>query len=825
MEKKTNPSPKKVVIVATGIGVFALTILALLVPSLPIAHAEADFSSDPSVHSTKHISRLQALLIALPTLFDLPTLWDGQPTTTPESSLQPPNPTLNPTPIPPQNHPLGQRLFAIASAAIWILAAYALGSLATGTLPRHYRATRAQNIQPSRADSRANPNGSNNKPPVSLSIAKFAKRTVIGHCLALLLIAVHAKLTLLPSLSSLPILALVLPCVILLFGINHITSQAVSQFANSELPTDMIPSAPAADQTWIHRWSRRLVGISFLTCLALSSLTLLGSTLPTYDIDVRQEDWLAVESSVAPTTTKVHYHNSTDPQILSYSLMPSLPPPRSLPSLGIAQSLQSFDFFASDATRKMRLLNVLIIGQAVDAWMFLIAVALVTSWAYRSLGALAGWTSGVLLVSHPGVHELVRLGLGAGLATLLLLLALLWLEEHSCTFSKSKLNQLTQREYVATPIAIVILCTWSSFPALWIVTLPLLGALLQYLKQAPTNLPIKPTLSTDCSQAYPRRAGILISGLWICIPIACAIRIFWQWRCGVWGEPLSSIYTPQFALSTFGESIARMLLLSPSNHWLLIPLAIAGGILSKKATVPIQIVSSVRMGIGVVGVSWALWFLVGAQLERQWVIVTVALLPAAAAAVNIFQRNLGAWFCIPIGWSLLTWACIAIPTWPYCDQRLLAPLHTYTPSFLHPSDSKVSTATPLAPWYSDWVDAQANQRGEQQAPSRWWVIGTCDVFFWRIPTCIQSWRTPMQSLPEFSLLTPHQVGYILVDYEGIEAQNQRLDRAFPKTPKCQPEDLRIQLEQWVQQGFLQRCDPWDNSQRTACYKVISTATP
>lgn len=774
-------------------GVLAMTILALLVPALPIASAESDFSTEPSPQTTKYISRLESLLIAVPTLFDLPTLWYGQPPTTPETSQQ------------PIGNPISQRFSAVASAALWILVAFALGSLLAGSI---------------RTDSPSYPHH------LCDTITSFSKRTLIGHCFALLLVTLHARLTSSQSLAAIPLFALVLTCAVLLIWVNNRFFKYSNPRSTNQPPTHNVIGV-SSDPTWQHRWSRRLVGVSFLACLALCSLPLLGSTLPTYDIDIRQDDWLAIQSRLFPAQNTPHHHDADDPQrIATLPLSPTplspVPSSRSLPALGIAHTLQAIGYFSSDTVQSLPLLNVLMIGQAIDAWMFSIAIALAITWAYRSQGLLAGWITGVLLASHPGVHELVRLGLGAGLACLVILLALLWLEEQSFHSSKlTKLNLVSQREQLFTSTAILILATWSSFPTLWIVTLPILKTWAHPLWRPSINNSTGSSTHTGNEPSSQWGA----STLRVFIPFTCAAWIIWQWNCGTWGEPLSSITSPRITLSLFGNTFARMLLLSPSNHWLLIPLALAGGILANKTNLPKSTLVGMRLGLCFVALSWTLWFAVGAQLERQWVIATVALLPAAAAAIRIFQQILGAWFCIPICWTLLAWACIAIPTWPYCDQRLLASLQSYSPHFLHPNDTLETTSTPLAPWYSDWVDAQSQATSDGQTNERWWLIGTSDVFFWRIPTCVHSWKSPSLSLPEFSLLKPHRVGYILVDYDGIEAHNLRLENSFPSTPKYQPEAVRGQLEKWVQQGLLQRCDPWGDSQHAACYKVIASESP
>lgn len=793
-----------------------MTILALLVPALPIASAESDFSSDAPLQTTKHISRLQALVISVPTLFELPTLWNSQPPNTPDVSLLPiDNPSIDSGTI---NNPVIQRLSAVASSSIWILATYALGSLLVGAY---------------RTDLRQEPHQCNNQTSskishqLSNSIPKLSKRIVIGHCAAILLIAFHAQLTSVQSLASLPLFALALPCAAILFWMNNQISRHIKPLSTDEQSTLNLPS-DSSDPTWNHRWSRRLVGVSFLACLAICFLTLLGSTLPTYDIDVRQDDWLDIKSKILHSQNAIHAHTSADPQLVSTSSTSPFTYSRSLPALGFAHTLQAINYFSFEKTQTLNLLNVLMIGQAIDAWMFSIAIALATCWAYRSQGVLAGWITGVLLASHPGVHELVRLGLGAGLACLVILLALLWLEEQSSAASEStKLSPSTkptlaaQREQLGTATAIFILAAWSSFPTLWISALSILPTWTRILWGLSINNSHEPTKLHQANRNFQWFATAIL----FCIPFLCASWVIWQWNCGTWGEPLSSIQSSTLTISSFSNTFARMLLLSPSNHWLLIPLALAGGILTNKTNQPKNRLASVRLGLGIVALSWTLWFAVNAQLERQWVIATIALLPAAAAAIRTFQQNLGAWFCIPLCWTLLTWACIAIPTWPYCDQRLLAPLQSYSPNFLHPNDDSRTTSTPLAPWYSDWVDAQSQTTPNEQTNKRWWLIGTSDVFFWRVPTCIQSWKNPSQSLPEFSLLKPHRVGYILVDYDGIEAYNMRLETSFPGTPKFQPEAIRGQLEKWVQQGFLQRCDPWGDSQNAACYKVIAAELP
>ena len=125
---------------------------------------------------------------------------------------------------------------------------------------------------------------------------------------------------------------------------------------------------------------------------------------------------------------------------------------------------------------------------------------------------------------------------------------------------------------------------------------------------------------------------------------------------------------------------------------------------------------------------------------------------------------------------------------------------------------------------------ESEREGDAQdvRPPDWLVLGTSDVFFWKVRTHTRPWWHEDADIPDFSLLEHLRVGYILVDYEGLRSrieQRKRWARRHNQVTDEQSHDelatLRAHIEELVRKGIIERCDPWGNASQAECYRVLS----
>lgn len=849
MEKKTCPHPKKVAIVATVIGILAFTLATLLVPSLPVATSTPpeNLPENPAAAPTL-ISRAQAWLVSFPSLFDLETLWTGErnsPSDTTTSSGQPPRLTSAPT------GPF-ERAIALAGSAVWLSVAYFLGS-AILRWPMRRDLFKVSKEPSEKAD----------------AMTRIGLAVATGHCTLLIAIAMHTVIfppnfipNFIPS-WLLPIailVAAVVPWMRELWNPSSRIAQSTAEgstksrsgpFVNTlEVSTSKSDPPHPRDPSWLYPWSRRLIGVTFLGCLALGLLGLLGSTLPSYDIDVRENDWLIIKNDIDPSARS----NPTSSTSLN-----SLPAARGIPALGLARLASSIGLLSRDkATDEapVQLLRIMLIGQCIDAWMFLLAVAILVRLGTEHYGALAGWTAGLLILGHPGLHELSRLGLGAGLASLVITLSFTWLI-HGLRFSDSHRNPDIRYSPKLLASSLCVLAAWGSFPAAMLATLPLLTKELMHISiptfgnLLATDLKGQPT-KRNLQPAYMKWSFSLLS-------LALITAILASWLKAPWILPVAGLpYSERFFRSSI-EILSRMLLSSASNSIAILPLALGGFALCRDRRA--------SLGCLCVGTWWLMWCILGGRLERGWVIAVLWLALPAACGIQQLQNFVGRWFTAPLCWLILTWTCVCIPTWPYCDQRLLASLDQYLPSYLRhghlpdhetaandantyesskPIESKPSESQPsesntrenalapsldqssFYPAYSDWVESKRRGDAQNIPPPDWLVLGTSDVFFWKVRTHTRPWWHEDADIPDFSLLEHLRVGYILVDYEGLHSrieQRERWARRHNQVTDEQSHDelatLRAHIDELVRKGIIERCDPWGNASQAECYRVLS----
>ena len=862
VEKKTCPHPKKVAIVATVIGILAFTLAALLVPSLPVATSTPpeNLPENPSENlaaAPTLISRAQAWLISFPSLFDLETLWTGErnsPSDPTTSSGQPPRLTSAPT------GPF-ERAIALAGSAVWLAVAYFLGS-AILRWPMRRDLFKVSKEPSEKAD----------------AMTRIGLAVATGHCTLLIAIAMHTVIfppNFIPDFIPDFIPSWLLPIAILFAAVvpwmrelwnpssriaqstaESSTKSFTEPYANTlEVSTSKFDPPHPRDPSWLYPWSRRLIGVTFLGCLALGFLGLLGSTLPSYDIDVRENDWLIIKNDIDPSA-RSNPNSSTS--------LNSLPAARGIPALGLARLASSIGLLspgkATDEAQ-VRLLRIMLIGQCIDAWMFLLAVAILVRLGIEHYGALAGWTAGLLILGHPGLHELSRLGLGAGLASLVITLSFTWLI-HGLRFSDSHRNPDIRYSPKLLAASLCVLAAWGSFPAAMLATLPLLTKELMHIsipsfgKLLATDLKGPPT-KRNLQPAYMKWSFSLLS-------LALIAAIVASWLRAPWILPVAGLPYSERSFRSSIEILSRMLLSSASNSIAILPLALGGFALCRDRRA--------SLGCLCVGTWWLMWCVLGGRLERGWVIAVLWLALPAACGIQQLQNFVGRWFTAPLCWLILTWTCVCIPTWPYCDQRLLASLDQYIPMHLRddysrggetiasdanayesskaykgkPSENKPSENKPsegntrenalapsldqssFYPAYSDWVESERKGDAQDIRPPDWLVLGTSDVFFWKVRTHTRPWWHEDADIPDFSLLEHLRVGYILVDYEGLHSrieQRERWARRHNQVTDEQSHDelatLRAHIEELVRKGIIERCDPWGNASQAECYRVLS----
>ena len=779
------------------------------------------------------ISRAQAWLISFPTLFDLQTLWTGEGD--------------SPAPF--------ERAIPLVGSALWLLIAFCIGSLILGWPIGHafYKVTEDRS-----------------KKAEAITRIGFAVAT--GHCTLLIVIALHTVLfppNFIPG-WLLPI-AILVACILRwnilqLPLISRIAKSSATSFANphAESPANS-PAVSATkfdppdlrDPSWLFPWSRRLIGVTFLACLALGLVGLLGSTLPSYDIDVRENDWLIIKSNIDPTASPISESNTS---------LQSLPAARGIPALGLARFASSvglLDPSIASSDNQVPLLRIMLIGQCIDAWMFLLAVAILVRLSIEHYGALAGWTVGLLFLGHPGLHELSRLGLGAGLSSLVITLSFAWLihgqrfpSTHRIRSPQSDSQKLYSSQMLASSLC--ILAAWGSFPAALFATLPLLVKELMHI-----SIPSLSNVQADDFHRSPAQRQLHPAYLkWSLslLSLALIAAIAATWLKAPWILPIAGLtdsarsVQANLVTESILNTFARMVLNSASNSIAILPLALAGLTLSRDRRV--------CLGCLLAGTWWLMWCLLGGRLERGWVIAILWLALPTACGIQQLQNFVGRWFTAPLGWLILTWTCVCIPTWPYCDQRLLASLDQYLPSYLRggeraasdsskPTENKSSESkpresqrsgsqsgesapyplldnSPYYPAYSDWVESVRKRDAQSDRSPRWLVLGTSDVFFWRVGTYTHPWWHKDVDISDPSLLEHLGVGYILVDYEGLHSRIEQRDRWARHQNHVNSEQthdelatLREHIEGLVRSGILERCDPWGNASEVECYRVLS----
>jgi hypothetical protein len=136
--------------------------------------------------------------------------------------------------------------------------------------------------------------------------------------------------------------------------------------------------------------------------------------------------------------------------------------------------------------------------------------------------------------------------------------------------------------------------------------------------------------------------------------------------------------------------------------------------------------------------------------------------------------------------------------------------------------------SPYYPAYSDWVESVRKRDAQSDRSPRWLVLGTSDVFIWRVETYTHPWWHKDVDISDPSLLEHLGVGYILVDYEGLHSRIEQRDRWARHQNHVNSEQthdelatLREHIEGLVRSGILERCDPWGKASEVECYRVLS----
>jgi len=460
-----------------------------------------------------------------------------------------------------------------------------------------------------------------------------------------------------------------------------------------------------------HSWCRRLIGMSALGMGWVAIITLLGACLPSYDIDVRENHMLAV---------KTFFMNDSLAAVEDHAAA-NAPQGAWMPALFWMPWLVSQPSYPLPPEQLGRMLDAVLIGQAIDAGLWIATAVLLLGILSKRFGALAAFVVVFALIAHPGMHELVRLGSGAGGASLFLVSAVTLLTESpldrtSCVRLVCIASGALGMGYgigflVGAPLLLVACyATWCPYPA----------------QQVRTPRAIQ-------LWCIGLLIAILIGGSYWLVRNAVAFsNPIYPWgRAGEGGHVPNS---PTNALQEIGDTLLRMVFDSLAHGLILIPLAILGAIAARDRTN--------RMVIGFVCVGGAMWWLFTTRMDRDWVWGTAVLAWPAASGVAWLQRHRQRWLLMGVGWISLSWSVVVLAAWPTCDNRLLVPITQLAPIATQQSgDVTLSAAAeqgrgPItAPAYIAWLnDYWLNSPNLAERHSEILMVGTADTFRCVMPT-------------------------------------------------------------------------------------------
>ena len=599
------------------------------------------------------------------------------------------------------------------------------------------------------------------------------------------------------------------------------------------------PPSNENDPSFASSWSRRLIGLSVVGSCWIAAIALLGSCLPSYDADVREIEMLS--------TKKYYLDNSI--AWFDFHRAANGPHGNTMPALAITSLLEVFHPSETPEAMLRHLTCGWISGQVIHTSLWLIAILLIASNIRSRFGALAASLISFLLVAHPGMHELVRLGGRAGGV-------ILWIA------ASMVLVQIPKGRTIPKFSAWCIAAGALGYQTMLGI---IVGNILLHwvIYRDPRDRKGGFSKSHSIASRYQIAKIAMLSA-------AIVAAIPWQLRAFLHGPPLSHDFLPTLAiaysnivmLSTSVREVADalhgILWNSMAHGLLLIPLAAIGTVLGYR-----------DRNIRLTTIAWLvwiiLWWVFTTHLDRDWVIATPMLAWPAARAIEWLRDRSGGYLIVPLGLISLAWSTIALAAWPTADPRLLVAIDQLIPASIantrttnqsgttsHTAESNNSGAgegrggdregragaggaavsnaidspqgANLAtyPIYTDWINgyhAASNIANSESPPGRWLVIGTTDTFFLTVPTLevgmgeLASLEPLLRSNSKLLAPSKSEVRYLVIDWRSIAAG----DRVAPSNFEAV---LREALTKLEQSGEISKV-PWDFlSGDTECFSVV-----
>ncbi len=537
-----------------------------------------------------------------------------------------------------------------------------------------------------------------------------------------------------------------------------------------------------ADHSLSHSVFRRLIGLLILGSLWLALIQTYGSTIPTVDQEIRTSEWWLVQHSLQEGRIRF-YPENMDANAPSGTSMPSL--------FGASVGLSFLPSEAGSHSPELALrkqmhqciLTGVLAGKLVSSLLCLTSLAFLGLYVYRQHGLLPGCAIVFLLLSTPGIAELIRFGRPeALLGAYSIVLVILWANSRSY-------NQavLAGSRWIATSpawwfvVAGTLLLGYGSAVLIGIPSL-LLVLHLQLRKrwlQAATD---QPNLHRDwCGNAAT--ATLLIVAMAIGLfpyarnLVACGDPVapwsgvakyamgfspenqeaaLWSRRFAVPSETVweqvskaeesrfdpnrSEIDTPKspYRLANGIDGWNRLIWDSNVHGLLLIPFAILGLVVSRFGN-PARSMEASSKWVVVLTLLWAGfwifgWWLLSRRLDRDWVGVLFLLtFPAALGIRWMMDRTwpyfFGGMFAIAIVWSVLV-----IPSWPTSDNRILMSIHSLDSTLVHAPPASRSPAVAPKPEDVDTksvigtLNALIEQELHMDSNSKLLLVGSNDDF-------------------------------------------------------------------------------------------------
>lgn len=633
---------------------------------------------------------------------------------------------------------------------------------------------------------------------------------------------------------------------------------------NGKLLVAEKPRSVESDPSFASSWSRRLIGLSVVGAVWLATIAVLGSCLPSYDADVREIEMLS---------TKKYY---LDNSICWFDLHRAANGPQgnTMPALAITSLLEAIRPSASPEAMLRHLTCAWLAGQVLHASLWLIAILMIASSIRWRFGALAAALTAFLLIAHPGMHELVRLGGRAGGVMLWITASMVLIQYHH----EKPIPKLSSWSIAAGAFS------YQSLLGIF------LGSILLY--RMIHCVPRDRQRYWNDRNAMASRSVIARLAI---LTVFVAAAIPWQLRVYLHGPALSHDFVPTLAIAysniaRLGASLNELVDAFNSILWnsmahglLLIPLAAIGAVTGYRDR-------EIRFS-SIAWLVWLfLWWLFTTHLDRDWVVATPMLAWPAAQAIQWLRERSGGYLIFPLALISLAWSTIALAAWPTADPRLLVAIDQLIPTTVANAKANIQ-ATPLSrhsgpdqpragegrgddpagsaarneaaleppidragqggavnpiapspppsirlstslstspsanlstyPIYTDWINSHKGSYGlPSPAPSssRWLVIGTTDTFFLTVPTLevglseLASLELLLRSHSKLLDRSQSDIHHLVIDWRSIAAGDRIARSSFEASIR----DAVLKLEQ---SGAISRI-PWDYlSSDAECFSV------